>query len=548
MIPSYLFSVLIVFTHICSSLAVDQIPLEDPTLGEIDFVPLDPPCHDIGIAHLNIDFSTPEAANITNDLLRNITSHSAQYPVELIRNITVIGYSGHGNWPLVNKVFDKVLNLETVYWHNDKAIPSHILRSLERNSPSCRLYYTLHFSRRGNIMSSLFNGRSLGLLDLVENLWTEFKAWKDGRESVMNSKNLYSLKVNIMYAATDNFHDMATVFDIVASSPNLKELDLHLDRFGCILAQTAWSFNFRSHPFTRFPPLEVVRLNGYAFDDGPGGSFAWSWLDLLALVTDILPREERIARNDTNLDAWMKRMDWSYVHTLEISRPSEHVLNILQGGALPSLKNLVVSSEFNSYDRNKVMDFITKTAQPLESLSLIRFDLDSADTFISDANLRRELKSFTLRPNLENTSPIPGNMLHNLLATSPKLESVDVAIERQPNIAWHESPYKEFIYCPTLRHLTLRFPSPDGPNLDYTSWAKDDTDPLINNKTTVEIFKTLRQLKNGAELESMQFYVGDWENRDLVAFGHRGDLRAAFYSCFIDRGEEKCEGTQVRQR
>jgi hypothetical protein len=139
-------------------------------------------------------------------------------------------------------------------------------------------------------------------------------------------------------------------------------------------------------------------------------------------------------------------------------------------------------------------------------------------------------------------------MLHNILATSPKLESIDVAVERQENIAWNERPWKEFIYSTTLRHLTLRFPSPDGPDPQQVSWAKDDTDPLINSKTNLALFKKMRQLKHGAELESIQFYVGDWENRNLMTQVPRGDFRVAFYSCFIDRGEEKCEGSQVRQR
>jgi len=540
MIRSCLFSVLTVAIIIYLSLALQQAPL---TAEKLPVTSHDPPLHDPDPAHITIDFSSPQAANNTTNILRTITNPHEKYPINLIHHITVTGDSTLGNWPLVTKLFSRATNLTTVHWHATKPISPRILHSLETHNPSCRLHYTLPFPPRGSL--SLSTG--LGLLDWFSNLWLEIQAWNSDQKSVIDSKNLYSLKVDITYSAEDNFYDMATVFDIVAAAPNLRELDLNLERWGCILAKTACSFNFRSHPFVRFPPLEVLRLRGYRFDDGAGGSWAWSWVELLALVGDVRPGEERIRRRETNLDTWMGRMDWGSLRTLEIGGLEEWVLDRLGGDKLPELRELVLCGGWRGGDRGRVAEFITETAKPLESLSLIDFDLKVEDEFMSDASFRRELKSFTLRPDHKNRSPIGNDMLHHLLTSSPKLESVDVTLKRE-DISWDEGLYRYFIASPTLRHLTLRFPSPDGPHLDYASLTGNDTDPLINNETTLELFKELRHRKQGSELESMHFYVGDWEARDAVTWMPSGNFRVAFYSCFIYEGEERCEGTQVRQR
>jgi hypothetical protein len=80
---------------------------------------------------------------------------------------------------------------------------------------------------------------------------------------------------------------------------------------------------------------------------------------------------------------------------------------------------------------------------------------------------------------------------------------------------------------------------------DYEEAKK--TDPLINRESVLQLFQEMRREKEGAELEVLEFVVGDWDMKDFVSMaGFRGLPRVAYWKCFLDGGEERCEGRQER--
>jgi hypothetical protein len=129
------------------------------------------------------------------------------------------------DWKLLIKAFDKVIDLERVDWEANAAIPKKILRSLEEKNPDCRLHYTTS-PKHSN--------------------WGRISNWGS---SIFGSKLLYSLKAEIVYAANPNFHDLDVVFNLLGSCPNLKELNLSISRWGCVLSE--WQHT----PLTSFQDL-----------------------------------------------------------------------------------------------------------------------------------------------------------------------------------------------------------------------------------------------------------------------------------------------------
>lgn len=64
-------------------------------------------------------------------------------------------------------------------------------------------------------------------------------------------------------------------------------------------------------------------------------------------------------------------MDWSDLHTLDLRWQPSATFARLRGDVLPSLKDLTLDMGWPTADESEaILDFVTHTAQPLESLSL----------------------------------------------------------------------------------------------------------------------------------------------------------------------------------
>jgi len=154
-------------------------------------------------------------------------------------------------------------------------------------------------------------------------------------------------------------------------------------------------------------------------------------------------------------------------------------------------------------------------------------------------------------------------MLSVLLAQSPKIEHLDINVPRTFNMSMvGEGLLDDILSTPTLKYLTLRFPSPDehfaatGRQSELSdSYSEmrqkymnvkdegDEMDPLINHTTATKLFEGMRGRKDGVKLEELEFYVGDWDHRfERGMFGNL-ILRVAYWKCTVNYG---CQGGQTR--
>jgi hypothetical protein len=86
---------------------------------------------------------------------------------------------------------------------------------------------------------------------------------------IPNSTSVYSLKAKIKYYDSPNQESLLLLFNMLFSSPNIKELDLSITKLKRRPMQSRGQpneFDFHSNPDARFPPLEVLRLKGCNLD------------------------------------------------------------------------------------------------------------------------------------------------------------------------------------------------------------------------------------------------------------------------------------------
>jgi hypothetical protein len=174
----------------------------------------------------------------------------------------------------------------------------------------------------------------------------------------------------------------------------------------------------------------------------------------------------------------------------------------------------------------------------------------------------QELKSFSFGAGGENICALSEAHLRQFLDTAPKIERVDLNIPLQANISMFSEPFRSLLSSPTLKHVTLRFPSPDNPygqwplpqelDTQYQLWAIDNEqiekpDPLINRESVHHLFKEMRRKKEGANLETVEFVIGNRDDRYWTSMaGGNGRPRVAYWKCFLDGGKEVCYGGQQR--
>jgi hypothetical protein len=191
----------------------------------------------------------------------------------------VIGGIGgcKGNITLLSEAIRVLPQINALHWITPSPIPPVILRSLEASHPNCSLYYELDFwSGSGRNHQNWFSD-SVPINETTNSKYVETLNGKNSvaaRRHIINASNLYSLKSPIVYGYQSTSSYMDLVFDILTSCPNIRELDLSINDYGCEFSnQAPYSFNFQRinttlRPFP-LPPLEVLKLDGYMFETRP---------------------------------------------------------------------------------------------------------------------------------------------------------------------------------------------------------------------------------------------------------------------------------------
>jgi hypothetical protein len=314
----------------------------------------------IDALHLEVDFSDPSKAR---ESVRNLL-HILLAPVDYLDSIslvTVAGFEELGNWTLLGDVFDRLHKLEDVRWSAKTGVSTTILRHLENNNPSCRFHYEMQtqhvnsHSQRVQDQITIWNYDNATELSRLETL--ERERQHKNRETVIGFSNLNSLRANIEYVSEPNYEDLFLVFDILATCPNLRILDLSMDYVGDNYgARTPQAFDFMSQPYIRFPSLEVLKIGGYNVNERSDGGYSWDWRNI-SLDWDyenchsdnpLGTPARRESDGRSQLDCWKECMDWSHFHTLEITLPSMDVLMGLRQDEIPALTFLSLELSFLS--------------------------------------------------------------------------------------------------------------------------------------------------------------------------------------------------------
>ena len=510
------------------------------------------------ISTMTFDFSSKEKAQQHAELWFNFLispraagAHTGLFNRNDTREITLRGYNWFGLLPLVEHAFEKMHGLETVHWEIREPITETILRSIENNNPNCKIHYSF---------------------------WTGRPGW-----TVVNSKLLYALKADIAYGYHENYGDMDFIFEVLSNASNLKELDICIHEDTCERGVgTPDAFPFLSHPSVRFPQLEVLKLNGYNLDERSDGGQSWSWRGKIDEWNELWrawldddggnddeeteppPRPSRPEDDGrTNLEAWLEAMDWSQLHTIHLAYPSHDTLNHLRGPTLPALRNLSITAGAGwGANQDEILSFVmTRTAQPLHCLSLQNIGAESGnkllDNLSTSANLTQELRHFSFGAGGENVLFLDENKVSAFLAESSKIEHLDINLRRDVNRSMDaEGVFKGIVSCPTLKHLTLRFPSVsqdfesmDSGNAFGEQFGEmrgkenegkdqgDEIDPLVNYEAALVLFKELRRWKKGVELEKLELCGGDWDNRNFYGIMGGPVSKVAYCWCGMSPGD-----------
>lgn len=215
-------------------------------------------------------------------------------------------------------------------------------------------------------------------------------------------------------------------------------------------------------------------------------------------------------------------------------------------------------------------DFLSHTIIPLESIAFQGVSQLNPDklTDIITARHGTVLKHLRLTGTWSNMEERHITRLH---ASAPRLETLDIDMHRPPSNSqkWDFRLLSSLASHPTLRQLTLRFPSPilDADECyNWMTWARlqgfsdyggrrNGTEDVLVNRTAVEgLFRYLREQKPLVEsasaspqlargLETLEVFVGAYEERFYIEILPYHHCVLAHYTCTADgNGEGVCEG------
>ncbi|TGO46895.1 hypothetical protein BCON_0302g00020 [Botryotinia convoluta] len=370
---------------------------------------------------------------------------------------------------------------------------------------------------------------------------------KDAR-SILGSPLLYSLNADIMNPYPTDPAPMRILFEILRSNPpNLRELQVTVYPGG-VFNDGIEAFPFLSSEFNtalenmtsiRFPPLEKLVVEGYDFEESPDGGRGWyrniekpeaDWRTRLKFPWNILPmwyinrmgkshfiyrdtiRDiplERLPSLDgvSNLDIWLKVMDWSKLKTLHMIQPSPVAMQELGiVGGLTGLKELKIDGMKNPWEYDvkskweTIVDFLEDVASngtSLTPLSIRDISIPKM-TNCNDATTEYKAREKLLGVLLRHTSL---TKLH--LYDGIQFSSCGSGAQLPKQIPILVSA----LTLSSIEDLAIEIPSLPGFNFSNSengSWKTDGIDPEISDE---EMYKDFTPFIQQPRLKSVEFHV-----------------------------------------
>ncbi|KAH6683063.1 hypothetical protein B0J14DRAFT_137750 [Halenospora varia] len=382
-----------------------------------------------------------------------------------------------GNWTLLSTVVERLPNVTQFRWATSFPIPKVLLATSEKAHPKCRLYY--------EIVGDLSNSLSL----------------------LLHSQNLYSMKARVIGDAITRGkvkYVPSEAWDVVRrileTSPNIRELDLNVIH-DILPVDVQEAFNLAGNHST-IPPLRSLSLRGYNFEAEPTGEEFVPYIQppqTLIWPLDTFPGfiirkigKQRIERwggmyqpprilktvnnRKTNLDAWMEQMDWTHLHTLRLTTPTDQI-HKLAGGFLPALKHV-------TFDGEKWPDTLDSAIQFLANIPALQ-SISLQNTWsVNPQNVTRNITDIITKhhcPTLVSfkldTVPLTAIQLSQLREHCPNIQSLDIGMERAEE--WDYKLLDILATFPDLENLVLRWK--DEEYRDYWDVPReysDFTDPI----------------------------------------------------------------------
>lgn len=482
-----------------------------------------------GAQHITLSFWDPWACSRTDNFLR-VLNESDLSPESTWRIDVKGGWANIGNMSLLADVIHTLPAITELHWDASRLVPSIILESLQKNHPDCSLFYTIPFQHvdDGRTSASLpYNtdsSRTEQNILRIEEMREITEA--TNTRSILNSKNLYSLKAHIDYRLLYPIEKLDLVHEILLTCPNIRELDLKIEISGCggtgqpsccddPARHAVLAFDFSKHDSV-LPPLEVLRLEGYRFDFAING-------------THVEP-EVNMPLEMANLKAWLEHMDWTHLHSLHLSGPITQVLKLFLD-ALPSLRHIGIDGGEMGHLRVPLSKYLALLS-PLESLSVEDGDFRDLDSLL-DVITKHHPTLRSLRLNHLRDVPkssvggkqfwhdwfiystetvLSSAQLTRLFEICPNLKSLDIDMQTEPG--WHYEILDTLLSFPQLKELTLRFPPENSEQYfgRYHLPRQEDEPELTTVMTGLRSY--LRERKTGEPFEVLRTFIGWVEFRD----------------------------------
>ncbi len=351
---------------------------------------------------------------------------------------------------------------------------------------------------------------------------------------------------------------------------SIRTLHLSIQQSGCVLnLDDEWNFDFQ--PGDRFPPLHELHLNGYEFDNIP--KYLFGQRELWENIYDIWQRFVDFARLKTlwpaleisggdnwgaNLEKWKAAMDWTELRDLDLEQVDAIFLQSMRG-QLPALKSLRLGSlRSRTCLADNITDFVTQL-NPLSRLSLrghtyrmnLSEILDCHGASLNTLEIHEWEGSHLLRPSLSCHD------IDQFREKCPSLSKLGLDINRDG--AWPFELLDPLAANRNLSSLELSFElgmnmhDESGMNMHDESGfyeyprglnkSRDFRKPLVNTSSSLFLFKRLRSLKQGVELQKLTLTVGDAgrEYSHMMRASAWGETLAEVYECNVldDKGDRK---------
>lgn len=366
-----------------------------------------------------------------------------------------------------------------------------------------------------------------------------------------------------------------------------------------------YSFDFQSHPEARFPPLEMLSLDGYSLNDDSSDQWDWvrktTWLekkrqlesswripsysfldDLEGCLWDLWEswnlaniekqkkqEREKLFIGKDGLHRWFEAMDWSHLHTLELKGWKSTVgIEKFNSTTLPNLTNLTIDSPGSHH---AALDFISNLTRPLMTLSLLNMGLCWLEPAVEAITrfLGETIEILAIRDNENHRAGLPPKTLNTtelsgIISLCPNLRKLDIDTPRHryslddelPDIPRStDHPLTRFILpatAPNLEHLVLRFASIDFIQVGVlplkSEWRSRRfrnqklDDPLFDQRNIKSMFHWFRLNNPSKNLKKLEVHVGNWEDDGYRGIGN-DRIQVARWICDLDEKQrEQCAG------